>query len=42
MDAGFGTLALLDAGPDPDGFLDFYQRELDGPIRRPTASADRP
>ncbi|WP_329558078.1 TIGR03557 family F420-dependent LLM class oxidoreductase [Streptomyces uncialis] len=42
VDAGFDTLALLNAGPDPDGFLDFYQRELDGPIRGLTASADRP
>lgn len=33
-DAGFDHLVLMNAGPDPDGFLDFYTRELDGPLRR--------
>lgn len=33
VDAGFDRLALVNAGPDPDGFLDFYARELDGPLR---------
>jgi G6PDH family F420-dependent oxidoreductase len=32
-DAGFDHLALLNAGPDPDGFLDFYTRELAEPLR---------
>lgn len=33
VDAGFDRLVMQNAGPDPDGFLDFYQRELDGRIR---------
>jgi hypothetical protein len=32
-DASFDHLALLNAGPDPDGFLDFYARELAEPLR---------
>jgi G6PDH family F420-dependent oxidoreductase len=32
-DAGFDHLALLNAGPDPDGFLDFFARELAEPLR---------
>ena len=28
VDAGFDHLVLMNAGPDPDGFLDFCQREL--------------
>jgi G6PDH family F420-dependent oxidoreductase len=32
-DAGFDHLALLNAGPDPDGFLDFFSRELAEPLR---------
>lgn len=31
-DAGFDHLVLMNAGPDPDGFMDFYARELDGPL----------
>lgn len=27
-DAGFDHLVLMNAGPDPDGFLDFFQKEL--------------
>ncbi|MFD1813670.1 hypothetical protein [Rhodococcus gannanensis] len=27
VDAGFDHLALTNAGPDPDGFLDFYRDE---------------
>lgn len=27
-DAGFDRLVLMNAGPDPDGFLDFYEHEL--------------
>ncbi|QBI56655.1 TIGR03557 family F420-dependent LLM class oxidoreductase [Streptomonospora litoralis] len=29
-DAGFDRLALVNAGPDPDGFFDFYAKELRG------------
>jgi G6PDH family F420-dependent oxidoreductase len=32
-DAGFDHLALLNAGPDPDGFFDFFTAELAGPLR---------
>lgn len=28
VDAGFDRLVMQNAGPDPDGFIDFYQREL--------------
>jgi G6PDH family F420-dependent oxidoreductase len=31
--AGFDHLALVNAGPDPDGFFEFYANELDGPLR---------
>jgi len=31
--AGFDHLALVNAGPDVDGFLDFYAEELAGPLR---------
>jgi hypothetical protein len=27
-DAGFDHIVLMNAGPDPDGFLDFFQKEL--------------
>lgn len=33
VEAGFDRLVLLNAGPDPDGFMDFYQRELSQPLR---------
>ncbi|MFF4174178.1 TIGR03557 family F420-dependent LLM class oxidoreductase [Streptomyces sp. NPDC001744] len=39
VDAGFDRLVMQNAGPDPDGFMDFYQRELDGPLRRLTPGA---
>ncbi|GAB3445448.1 LLM class F420-dependent oxidoreductase [Streptomonospora sediminis] len=32
-DAGFDRLALVNAGPDPDGFFDFYAKELSGRLR---------
>jgi hypothetical protein len=32
-EAGFDHLALLNAGPDPDGFFDFFTRELADPLR---------
>ncbi|MEV4944970.1 TIGR03557 family F420-dependent LLM class oxidoreductase [Streptomyces sp. NPDC053755] len=34
VDAGFDRLVMQNAGPDPDGFIDFFQRELNGPLRR--------
>ncbi|MBB4889624.1 TIGR03557 family F420-dependent LLM class oxidoreductase [Streptomyces netropsis] len=33
VDAGFDHLVMQNAGPDPDGFIDFYERELDHRIR---------
>ncbi len=33
VDAGFDHLALINAGPDPDGFFDFFADELAEPIR---------
>ena len=32
-DAGFDRLALVNAGPDPDGFFDFFREELQEPLR---------
>lgn len=36
VDAGFDRLALINAGPDPEGFFDFFTRELNEPIRKLT------
>ena len=33
VDAGFDHLVTMNAGPDPDGFIDFFARELAGPLR---------
>lgn len=33
VDAGYDRLALINAGPDPDGFLEFFEKELAEPIR---------
>ncbi len=33
VDAGFDRLVTQNAAPDPDGFLDFYRRELDTRLR---------
>jgi G6PDH family F420-dependent oxidoreductase len=33
VDAGYDHLVLMNVGPDPDGFLDFFAAELAGPIR---------
>lgn len=33
VDTGFDHLALVNAGPDPDGFFDFFERELAEPLR---------
>ena len=38
VDAGFDRLALVNAGPDPDGFLDFFASDLADQIRRLTPS----
>jgi hypothetical protein len=32
-DAGYDRLALINAGPDPDGFFDFFASDLAGPLR---------
>jgi hypothetical protein len=32
-DCGFDRLVLMNAGPDPDGFLDFFAKELAAPLR---------
>ncbi|OHV33368.1 MULTISPECIES: TIGR03557 family F420-dependent LLM class oxidoreductase [Pseudofrankia] len=39
VDAGFDHLALMNAGPDPDGFLDFFTYTLSAPLRALTPSA---
>lgn len=39
VDAGFDHLALINAGPNPDGFFDFFASELAGPIRELTPQA---
>ncbi|MEC3992790.1 TIGR03557 family F420-dependent LLM class oxidoreductase [Actinacidiphila sp. DG2A-62] len=37
-DAGFDHLVMQNAGPDPDGFIDFYRWELDHRLRALTPS----
>jgi G6PDH family F420-dependent oxidoreductase len=37
LDAGFDRLALLNVGPDPDAFLDFFRTELAEPLRSRSA-----
>lgn len=39
VDAGYDHLVTQNAGPDPDGFLDFFQRELAEPMRALTPAA---
>jgi G6PDH family F420-dependent oxidoreductase len=39
VDAGFDHLVAMNAGPDPDGFFDFFARDLAGPLRALTPSA---
>ncbi|MDQ0700164.1 hypothetical protein QF048_006606 [Streptomyces sp. W4I9-2] len=34
VDAGFDRLVMQNAGPEPDGFIDFYRHELDRRIRQ--------
>ena len=38
VDAGFDHLVTQNAGPDPDGFLDFFASELAAPLRALTPS----
>lgn len=33
VEAGYDHIVLQNAGPDPDGFLDFFTGELAGPLR---------
>ncbi|MER5680692.1 MULTISPECIES: TIGR03557 family F420-dependent LLM class oxidoreductase [Streptomyces] len=33
LDAGFDRVVMQNAGPDPEGFIDFYSRELDARLR---------
>jgi G6PDH family F420-dependent oxidoreductase len=40
VDAGFDRLVMQNAGPDPDGFIDFFQRELADRIRALTPSGN--
>jgi G6PDH family F420-dependent oxidoreductase len=39
VNAGFDHLVAMNAGPDPDGFMDFFARELAAPLRALTPSA---
>jgi G6PDH family F420-dependent oxidoreductase len=39
VDAGFDRLVTMNGGPDPDGFFDFFARELSGPLRKLAPSA---
>jgi hypothetical protein len=38
VDAGFDHLVTMNAGPDPDGFIDFFVSELAAPLRALTPS----
>jgi G6PDH family F420-dependent oxidoreductase len=40
-DAGFDHLVTMNAGPDPDGFMDFFTRELAAPLRALTPASQR-
>ena len=39
VDAGFDHLVTMNAGPDPDGFMDFFSSELAGPMRALTPAS---
>ncbi len=41
VDAGFDHIALVNSGPDPDGFLDFFERELNHRLREVAPAAAR-
>ena len=36
VDAGFDHLVMQNAGPDPDGFIEFFQSELEPAVRQLT------
>ncbi len=38
VDAGFDHLVTMNAGPDPDRFMDFFSREQAKPLRALTTS----
>ena len=39
VDAGYDHLALINAGPDPEGFFGFFASELAEPLRELTPSS---
>jgi hypothetical protein len=39
VDAGYDHLALVNAGPDPEGIFDFFTSELAEPLRKLTLSS---
>ena len=39
VDAGYEHLALINAGPDPEGFFDFFASELAEPLRNLTPTS---
>ncbi len=39
VDAGFDHPVTMNAGPDPEGFIDFFASELAAPLRALTPSA---
>jgi hypothetical protein len=39
VDAGYDHLALINAGPDPEGFFDFFVSELAEPLRNLTPTS---
>ena len=39
VDAGYDHLALINAGPDPEGFFDFFASELAQDLRKLTPSS---
>lgn len=40
LDAGFDSLVMQNAGPDPDGFMDFFQSDLAEPLRQLDSTVD--
>ncbi|WP_017604252.1 TIGR03557 family F420-dependent LLM class oxidoreductase [Nocardiopsis alkaliphila] len=42
VSAGFDHLALINAGPDPEGFFTFFENELADPIRNMTPVPEAP
>jgi hypothetical protein len=39
VDAGYDHLALINAGPEPEGFFGFFASELVKPLRKLTPSS---